>query len=114
SLECLAAPPKGAPYAGSLIAVTEHSLDADGNHRSFVLRGKQFTRFSVQRSDDFDVSDCAITGADLLLLERRIGPLISAAIRIRKMPLAAIKDGALVDGAVLLQADLGYRSEESR
>ena len=109
SLECLAAPPKGAPHAGSLIAVTEHSLDADGNHRSFVLRGKQFTRFSVQRSDDFDVSDCAITGADLLLLERRIGPLISAAIRIRKMPLAAIKDGALVDGAVLLQADLGYQ-----
>jgi hypothetical protein len=109
SLECLAAPPKGAPHAGSLIAVTEHSLDADGNHRSFVLRGKQFTRFSVQRSDDFDVSDCAIMGTDLLLLERRIGPLISAAIRIRKMPLAAIKDGALVDGTVLLQADLGYQ-----
>jgi len=85
------------------------SLDADGNHRSFVLRGKQFTRFSVQRSDDFDVSDCAITGTDLLLLERRIGPLISAAIRIRKMPLTAIKDGALVDGTVLLQADLGYQ-----
>jgi len=109
SLECLAAPPKGAPHAGSLIAVTEHSLDADGNHRSFVLRGKQFTRFSVQRSDDFDVSDCAIMGTDLLLLERRIGPLISAAIRIRKMPLAAIKDGAMVDGMVLLQADLGYQ-----
>jgi len=109
SLECLAAPPKGAPHAGSLIAVTEHSLDADGNHRSFVLRGKQFTRFSVQRSDDFDVSDCAIMGTNLLLLEWRIGPLISAAIRIRKMPLAAIKDGALVDGTVLLQADLGYQ-----
>jgi hypothetical protein len=109
SLECLAAPPKGAPHAGSLIAVTEHSLDADGNHRSFVLRGKKFTRFSVKRSDDFDVSDCAITGTDLLLLERRVGPLISAAIRIRKMPLAAIKDGALVDGPVLLQADLGYQ-----
>jgi hypothetical protein len=110
SLECLAAPPKGAPHAGSLIAVTEHSLDADGNHRSFVLRGKQFARFSVMRSDDFDVSDCAIvSGADLLLLERRVGPLISAAIRIRKVPLAAIKEGALVDGPVLLQADLGYQ-----
>lgn len=110
SLECLAAPPKAAPHGGALIAVTEHSLDADGNHRSFVLRGKQFTRFSVKRSDDFDVSDCAIvSGAGLLLLERRVGPLISAAIRIRKIPLAAIKEGALVDGPVLLQADLGYQ-----
>jgi hypothetical protein len=110
SLECLAAPPKGAPLAGSLIAVTEHSLDADGNHRSFVLRGKQVTRFSVKRSEGFDVSDCAIlAGSDLLLLERRVGPLISAAIRIRKIPLAAITDGALVDGQPLFEADLGYQ-----
>ena len=75
SLECLASPPKGSPLAGRLIAVTEHSLDKDGNHRSFVLPGSaggnQVTRFSVKRSDDFDISDCAILPpGDLLLLER--------------------------------------------
>ena len=72
SLECLATPPKAAPLAGSLIAVTEHSLDDAGNHRSFVIKNGQFTRFSVKRSNEFDVSDCTILPpADLLLLERR-------------------------------------------
>ena len=36
SLECVAAPPQG-PLAGELIAVSEKSLDAAGNLRSFVL-----------------------------------------------------------------------------
>jgi hypothetical protein len=110
SLECLAAPPNGAPHAGSLIAVTEHSLDADGNHRSFVLRGKQFTRFSVKRSDDYDVSDCAILPPrDLLLLERRFSPPLGLAVRIRRLHLTAIKEGALLNGPVLLEADLGFQ-----
>jgi hypothetical protein len=34
SLECLAVPPPDSPLAGELIAVTERSLDAQGNHRS--------------------------------------------------------------------------------
>jgi hypothetical protein len=110
SLECLAAPPKGAPLAGSLIAVTEHSLDEAGNHRAFVLKGAQVTRFSVKRSDDFDVSDCTVLPpADLLLLERRLSPLLGFAIRIRRLHLADIKEGALVDGAPLIVADLGYQ-----
>jgi hypothetical protein len=110
SLECLAAPPKGAPLAGSLIAVTERSLDEAGNHRSYVLAGAKVERFTVKRSDDFDVSDCAILPpADMLLLERRFSPLTGVAIRIRKLHLADIKEGALVDGPELFLADLGYQ-----
>jgi hypothetical protein len=110
SLECLAAPPKTAPLAGSLIAVTERSLDEAGNHRSFVLKGTQVVRFSVKRSDEFDVSDCTVLPpADLLLLERRYSPLLGVAIRIRRLHLADIKEGALVDGPALIVADLGYQ-----
>lgn len=110
SLECLAAPPKDAPLGGSLIAVTEHSLDKNGDHRAFVLNGSQVERFSVKRSDGFDVSDCAILPPnDLLLLERSYSPLAGVAMRIRRIPLRAIKDGALVDGAALIKADLGYQ-----
>ncbi len=105
SLECLAA-----PLAGGLIAVTEKSLDDAGNHRAFVLKGAQVTRFSVKRSDEFDVSDCTILPpADLLLLERRYSPLLGVAIRIRRLHLADIKEGAVVDGAALIVADLGYQ-----
>ncbi len=110
SLECLAAPPKGAPHAGALIAVTEESLDAAGNLRSYVIEKGRFNRFSVKRSDVFDVSDCTVLPpADLLLLERRYSPLLGVAIRIRRVQLADIKEGALVDGRELFKADLGYQ-----
>ncbi len=110
SLECLAAPPVGAPQGGGLIAITEHSLDAAGNHRAYVIKGGQFVRFSVKRSNAFDVSDCTILPpADLLLLERRSLPLTDVAVRIRRLHLADIKDGALVDGEALIEADLGHQ-----
>ncbi len=108
-LECLAAPPKGAPLAGNLIAVTERSLDSAGNLRSFLLKGEQVERFSVRRSDDFDISGCTIMANDLLLLERRFSPARGVAMRIRRVPLASIKAGALVDGAPLIEADLAYQ-----
>ncbi len=110
SLECVAAPPKGSTLAGELIVVTEHSLDGAGNHRAFLIKGDQVERFSVARSDDFDVSDCAILPpADLLLLERRFSFTRGLAMRIRRLPLASIKPDALVDGLPLIEADLAYQ-----
>ena len=110
SLECLAVPPHGAPHADDLIAVTEESLDADGNLRAFVLKGAATERFSVKRSDEFDVSDCTVLPpGDLLLLERRYSIARGVAMRLRRVPLAAIKEGAVVDGQALIQADLAYQ-----
>jgi hypothetical protein len=110
SLECLVVAPKGMPHAGALIVVTERSLDQSGNHRSFLLQGGDVERFSVKRSDDFDVSDCAILpSGELLLLERRFSLARGVAMRIRRIPLAAIKPGALVDGPPVVEADLGYQ-----
>ncbi len=109
-LECLAMAPKGSAIAGKLIAIAERSLDKAYNNRAFLLNGKQVGRFSVKRSHGFDISDCAILPPnDLLLLERRYSPLSGVAMRIRRIPLAAIKPGALVDGAALFTADLTYR-----
>jgi hypothetical protein len=102
--------PKSSPLAGQLIAVTEHSLDVRGNHRAFLLKGRQVDRFSVKRSDGFDVSDCAILPqGDLLLLERSYSLLAGVAMRIRRIPLAAIKPGALVDGTKLISANLAFQ-----
>jgi hypothetical protein len=118
SLECLAAGPKGSSLDGKLIAVTERSLDANGNHRAYVIEGgvagaapaEPVARFSVKRSDDFNISDCTILPpGDLLLLERRYSPVRGVAMRIRRVPLAAIKEGALVDGTELIEADLAYQ-----
>lgn len=110
SLECLAAPPQGGPLAGDLIAITERSLDAHGNHRAFLFEGDRVARFSVKRSDDFDVSDCAVLPShDLLVLERSFSLAKGVAMRMRRIPLSAIKDGALIDGPVVVTADMGYQ-----
>jgi len=103
-------PPPGSPLAGTLIAATERSLDAQGNHRSYLIDGDRVAHFSVKRSDDFDVSDCTVLPpGDLLLLERRYSPLRGVAMRIRRIPLAGIKPDTLVDGMPLIEADLAYQ-----
>ncbi len=110
SLECLAAAPANSAIAGNLIVITEQTLDSAGNHRSFLLKGGEVGRFSVKRSDDFDVTDCTILPpGDLLIVERRYSPARGVAMRIRRVPVAAIKEGALVDGKVLIEADLAYQ-----
>jgi len=115
-LECLVAPPPGQPHAGKLVAITERSLDAAGNHRAFVLdpasQGVNLNvlRFTVQRSDAFDVTDCTVLPpGDLLILERRFSPARGVAMRLRRVPLASIGDGVLVDGSKLIEVDLGYQ-----
>lgn len=108
SLECLAAAPKDSALAGSLIVVTEHSLDAAGNFRGFLLNGPEVARFSAKRIGDYDVSDCVVWKGDLLLLERSFSIFRGLGMRIRRVPLASVKPGALLDGPVLIEADLGF------
>lgn len=110
SLECLEFVPKPLPLAGTLIVVTERGLDADGNLLSFLIKGTNFGNFTVKRSDDFDVSDCALLpGGDLLILERRYSPWRGVAMRIRRIAMASIKPGAVVDGEMLIYADMGFQ-----
>jgi hypothetical protein len=72
SLDCLVAQRQGV-LAGELIAVTERSLDNAGNLRSFLPGNDGVKRFSVKRTDDFDVTNCTfLSPSDLLLLERLI------------------------------------------
>jgi hypothetical protein len=110
SLECLVMAPKAGPLGGTLIAVSERGLDAHGNIQGFLVSGATRGAFSWKRSDDFDVSDCAVTpGGKLLVLERRFSWTSGIAMRIRSVPLTAIKPNATVDGAEVVTADMGYQ-----
>jgi hypothetical protein len=110
SFECLAMPPKGMPLAGTLIAISESALDAQGNIRAFLIGGQSPGFFTVRRTDDFDVSDCTTTPrGDLLLLERRFAWTTGVAMRIRRVPLSQVKPGAQIDGPALIFADMGFQ-----
>jgi hypothetical protein len=109
-LEAMVVVPRGLPLAGTLIALSERGLDAQGNLRAFLIGGPSAGEFAIRRSDDFDISDCALTpSGDLLILERRFFWWSGVAMRIRRIPLAAIAPGALVDGRELIFADMGYQ-----
>jgi hypothetical protein len=109
-IEGLVFVPRGTPLGGSLLAFSERGLDAAGNLLAFIIGGPTPGTFTVRRSADFDISDAALLPpGDLLVLERKFSYLSGVAIRIRRIPLAGLHPGALIDGRTLLEADMGYQ-----
>ena len=109
-LETLAIAPKASPLRGAMVTVAEHSIDAAGNlFAGIVGRDQEHgSAFKVRRDDGWEVSDGDfLPDGDLLLLERRFQGIFSGlGIRIRQIPGASIRAGALVDGPVVFEADL--------
>ena len=106
-LEALVFVPKGMPLAGTLIAISERGLDAKGNLIAFLVGGPSPGQFSVRRTEKFDVSDAVLLpSGDLLVLERKFSLLSGAGIRIRRIALASVAPGAVVDGPSIFDADL--------
>ena len=107
-LEALVVVPKGLPLAGSVIAISERGLDANGNLLAFLIGGPAAGQFSIIRSNDFDISDAVLLpSGELLILERKFSLFSGVGIRIRRLSLAQITPGALVDGPAIFAADLG-------
>ena len=107
-IEALVMVPKGLPLAGTLITISERGLDPQGNILAFLIGGKTQGQFSIRRTENFDVSDAVLLpSGDLLLLERKFSWLGGIGIRIRRIPLASVAPGAVVDGPSIFDADLG-------
>ena len=107
-LEALVFVPRGLPLAGTLIAMSERGLDANGNLIAFLVGGPTPGQFSVRRTNSFDVSDAMLLpSGELLLLERKFSLLDGVGIRIRRIALASVAPGAVVDGPSIFDADLG-------
>jgi hypothetical protein len=109
-LECIAVFPKGTPGAGTIVAIAERALDPAANFRGFLIDGQAPGEFTMKRNDNFDISDCALLpGGDLLVLERYFTWTTGVAIRLRRVARATIMPGAVLQGALLFEADLGYQ-----
>lgn len=109
-METLALSPETGPLGATLVAVTERSLDADGNVLAAVLDGPRKGTFAVKRNDPWDITDGAfLPDGDLLLLERRFRLSDGVGMRIRRIDGTEIRPGAVVDGEVLIDADLSHQ-----
>ena len=97
-------------HEGGLVAVTEKSLDKDGNIYAAIIEGPNKGVFAVRRIGEFDITDGAVLpNGDLLLLERSYRPSDGVRMRLRRIHGELIAKGALADGPVLLEADMSYQ-----
>ena len=93
-LEALVFVPKGQPLAGTLIAISERGLDANGNLIAFLVGGPTPGQFSVRRTEEFDVSDAVLLpnrrspdpGAEIFLDVRNRHPHPAHSARPRSRP----------------------------
>jgi hypothetical protein len=105
--ETLAKAPDESTLQGALVAVSEKSLDANGHILAAVLSGPQKGVFKVARFDDFDITDGDfLPNGDLLLLERSFSMSRGIRMRLRQFSGAMIKPGAVIEGAVVVEADM--------
>nr|WP_276120986.1 esterase-like activity of phytase family protein [Pararhizobium qamdonense] len=109
-LETIAVSPKDSPLAGGVTVVSELSFDANGNLLAAVLDGPRKGIFGVVRKGAFAVTDGAfLPNGDLLILERRFSFAEGIGMQIRRIKGDDIKPGAVVDGEIFLNADMGYQ-----
>ena len=109
-LECLVFVSTGLPLAGTLIGISERGLDAAGNIQAFLIGGQSPGEFTVRRSNDYDITDCALTpDGGLIILERHFSLRRGVAMRMRRIALSAVTPGALVEGPILIEADFSYQ-----
>ncbi|AMJ61868.1 esterase-like activity of phytase family protein [Bosea sp. PAMC 26642] len=107
-LEAIGVVPAGHALAGAVVAIAERSGSDTEPTLGVIIGGRQPGLFQVARRDGFDITDLAfLASGDILLLERWYRTLRGVAMRIRRIAGASLRPGALLDGPVLIEADLG-------
>lgn len=108
-LESIAALPPGAGIDGSMVIIGERAeyRAATEDPPGWVIGGRRPIRFRLRRIGDYDPTDAKV-GPDgrLYVLERlfSIGSGIGA--RIRRFDLGALREGAVVEGETVFEANL--------
>ncbi len=86
---------------GALFALAEGRKE-EAESPAFLLRGGAWSGLRYPRRGGFRPTGAAtLPGGDLLVIERRFNILDGIAVRLRRIPAAAIRPGALLEGEVL-------------
>lgn len=91
---------------GSLLALSEESLDADGHIIGVRLTETKATPVRLRQHLPYMLTDLAILpDGDLVTLERHYSLIAGVSILMRRIPAAALESNAPLDGEILLQAN---------
>lgn len=108
--EAIAYSPEDSALEGARIAITERSIDKQGNFFAAVLEGPRKGIFKVRRRGTFDITACAfLADGSLLLLERSFNMAEGVKMRFRQVETATIAAGKTIDGTILFDADLNFQ-----
>jgi hypothetical protein len=109
-LEMIAVAPAASQLSGAVVAISEKSLNENGDIFAAILTGPSKGVFFVKRDPPFDITDGDfLPNGDLLLLERRFSIAQGVGMRIRRIDGSRLGPGNLVDGETILEADYGYQ-----
>ena len=91
---------------GTALAITEYSIDKDGNAFAAVIAGTRTGVLKVRLTDGFRPTGATfLPDGDLALLERSFARL-SLRMRVRRIARGDIRPGATLDGPALMEAGL--------
>lgn len=101
---------RGGPHKGAIVAFAEEYYDTGRNHSGWIWPGGlggEPQRLGLVNRDDFAITDAAsLPDGSLLVLERKFRWLEGVKARLRLVRGMAIKPGAMLDGEMLLDADM--------
>jgi hypothetical protein len=97
---------RGGPNKGRLVAFSENAR-GDGRHTGWIWTHRSAKPLHVVSHGGFSLTAAAsLDDGTLILLERRFTLLDGVRMRLRRIEAADIKPGAVLDGEVLIEADL--------
>lgn len=98
---------KGGPLKGSIIAFAERFPGEESRHTGWLWIKNQPSALTLVDHAGFDITDAAsLSDGRLLVLERRFRWTEGVKMRLRLIAADQIKPGALLDGEILIAADL--------
>ncbi len=98
---------KGGPHKGSVVAFSERFPGPTTQHTGWIWINDVAHRMTLADLGGFDITDAvSLTDGTLILLERRFRWTEGVKMRIRRLEASAIKPNAVLEGEVLIEADL--------
>ncbi len=111
--ESLEVMPANSSTPGAILVIAEDDPEGEGRIPGFIIpqSGAPAQRFRLLKEGRFRPTDCAfLPGGDLLVMERTQSIWAPMQMRLRRVRLAELKDGATISGEVIFSAGPEPRS----